>query len=119
MTREALTFKSKGSTWEVSQAAADANEPGTGGALVGQCRMGAGTEEEEVKEASKAATWVARPWSETSVASNLAKARPRSLLPPRARRTAIRHNRSIRERTPSWQGEAVARTRASVGARLG
>eukprot|EP00959_Pyramimonas_sp_CCMP1952_P475076 9503999-Pyramimonas_sp.AAC.6 len=64
--RDALTFKSKGSAWVESQAAAEASESGTGGALVGQCRMGAGTEEEEVKEASRAATWVARPWSETS-----------------------------------------------------
>ena len=81
--------------------------------------MGAGTCEEEVKEASKAATWVARPWSETSVESNLAKARPKSLLPPRARRTAIRHSRSRRLRIPSWQGVAVAHTWASGGAKLG
>ena len=81
--------------------------------------MGAGTCEEEVNEASRAATWVARPWSETSVESNLAKVLPRSLLPPRARRTATRHKRSRRVRTPSWQGETVARTCASGGAKLG
>ena len=117
--RDALILRSKGSTWVESHDAAAASDPGTGGADAGHCRMGAGTAEEERKEASRAATWVARPWSETSVASNLAKARPKSLLPPRARRTAIRHSRSMRPRTPSWQGETVARTRASVGARLG
>eukprot|EP00959_Pyramimonas_sp_CCMP1952_P400813 8398735-Pyramimonas_sp.AAC.1 len=60
--------------------------------------MGAGTWEEEVNQASSAATWVANPRSETSVESNLAKARLMSLLPLRARRTAIRHRRSRRLR---------------------